>query len=135
MTLTATLRLPIAREEIKPDDARRIDHRLRELTFHPERHLDGVRDAGAKSLLKTKRQLIDTPASRENAKLRCHEIRRVNDALQPWLAEERGRLTAQREQIARALRAQSILTSRNYAFCLYPAEPLRQLMEMPQTGK
>jgi hypothetical protein len=135
MTLTATLRLPIAREEIKPDDARRIDHRLRELTFHPERYLDGARDAGVESLLKTKRQWIDTPPSRENAKLRCHEIRRVNEELQPLLAQDRGQLVAEREQIARALRAQSILASRDYAFCLYPAQPLRQLMEMPQTGK
>jgi hypothetical protein len=30
-----------------------------------------------------------------------------------------------------ALRAQAILASREYAFCLYPEEPLRRLMEMP----
>ncbi|MBI3838022.1 MAG: hypothetical protein HY288_08825 [Planctomycetia bacterium] len=135
MTLTATLRLPIARDEVRPDDARGVDHDLRELTFHPERYLDNASDARAELLLRTKQQWIATPASRENAKLRCHEIRRVNEELQPWLAQERGRLTYQREQIARALRAQSILTSREYAFCLYPAESLRQLMEMPQSGK
>jgi hypothetical protein len=135
MTLTATLRLPIARDEVKPDDARRLDHQLRELTFHPECHLDPVSDGRAESLVRTKRQWIDTPPSPENAKLRCREIRRVNEELQPWLAPERERLTSQREQITRALRAQSILTSREYAFCLYPAEPLRRLMDLPQTAK
>jgi F0F1-type ATP synthase membrane subunit b/b' len=82
-----------------------------------------------------KRQWIDAPATRENAKLRCHEIRHVNEELQPLLAQDRGQLATQREQIARGLRAQSILTSRDYASCLYPAQPLRQLMEIPQLGK
>ena len=70
----------------------------------------------------------------ENAKLRCHEIRRVNEELQPWLAAC-ARAAGRRAQANRQrLRAQSILTSREYAFCLYPAEPLRQLMEMPQVA-
>ena len=38
LTVTATLRLPIAHEEPTLDDRRLIDSRLRELAYHPERH-------------------------------------------------------------------------------------------------
>lgn len=129
LTLTATLRLPIARQEVMSDDARRVERAIRDIAFHPERHVQGGNGV-VQALVATKRQWIDTPATPENARHRCHEIRRVNEELQPWLRDERDRLLADREQISGALRTEAILASREYAFCLYPAEPLRRLMNV-----
>jgi hypothetical protein len=132
MTLTATLRLPIARQEITPEEARRVDCELRELAYHPERHLGASADGEATTLVREKRQWIDTPPTRENAKQRGDQIRAVNAALQPAVAPQWQQLLDEREKIVGNLRTQSILASREYAFCLYPAEALRRLMEVPQ---
>ncbi len=130
VTLTATLRLPIVQNDIGPDDARRIDQELRELAFHPERRLPATLDDQSSELLRQKQQWISTPPTIENAKLRCHQIRAVNEALQPLLAEQRQRLVNEREQVALTLRAHAILASREYAFCLFPEAPLRRLMQL-----
>jgi hypothetical protein len=141
MTVTATLRLPIPGQAASGSDsretARGISQRLRDLDFHPERFLDGaqVADAQAQSgiqqLVDEKQRWIATPPTRENAKARCQEIRRVNQSLQPWLEAERRQLLAEREATSRATRADAILSSRDFAFCLYPEEKLRALLEKP----
>jgi hypothetical protein len=130
MTVTATLRLPIARPDITLDDARMIDHRLRELTFHPERYLDGTRNGNGNlaQLLEQKAKWIATIPSKETARLRCREIRRVNAELQPCVTRSREGLLSERETVTLALRAEAILGSREYAFCLYPADKLRSLL-------
>jgi hypothetical protein len=135
MTLTATLRLPIARDSVTPDDARRIDHQLRELVYHPERFLDGAADGQAGALVREKLDWIATEPTPPNARLRCQKIRATNEALQPWLAETRQRLIAEREHAAGLLRAQAILDSREYAFCLYPPEQLEKLMRSIDVGE
>jgi hypothetical protein len=134
MTLTATLRLPVGQKDAAPDDARHVEEQLRELTYHPERHLDGARDGNVDLLVLEKRHWIDTTPTRENAKLRCHKIRDVNAALQTSVAGLRRQLLDERQQSAHRMRAHAILSSRDYSFCLYPAESLRPLMEIPSRG-
>jgi hypothetical protein len=134
MALTATLRLPIQREEVTPDDLRRIDRQLRELAYHPERAIDAADDGEALSLAREKRQWIETMPTRENAKLRCHTIRALNERLQPSVANRWKQLQVEREATAGALRKQGILASREYAFCLYPTEPLRRLLTTQLDG-
>jgi hypothetical protein len=129
MTLTATLRLPVAAGSATVEEARRVDHQMRELAFHPERFFDASTDGEAAALALEKREWIATPATPENARLRCHKIREVNAALQPWVGQARRELSARRERMASQLQAQTILGSREYAFCLYPADELRGLME------
>jgi hypothetical protein len=130
MTLTATLRLPITRREGTLDDVRRVEGQLRELAYHPERFLDGV-DAEAETLVRQKRQWIDTVPTPENAKLRCRQIRDANERLQPYVAGQWRQFLDHRQHINDALRGQAILASREHAFCLYPEEPLRRLMQIP----
>ncbi|MCR4413096.1 MAG: hypothetical protein NUV77_11810 [Thermoguttaceae bacterium] len=129
LVLSATLQLPIARRRVTPDHARAIDRRLRDLVWHPERCLAGMTpDQGhgeVEVLIAAKRRWIETSQTPQNARMRWREIRRINEALQPWLADERQRLLACREQLALALRAEKILGSREHSFCLYPAETLR----------
>ena len=106
--------------------------------YRDRSHFDGqnVLETGGTSPYQMKdgwlnRLVASMPATRENAKLRCHKIIEANQAMQPWLADRWQRLLEDREQIAGAMRTNSILASREYAFCLYPAEALRPLMEMP----
>jgi hypothetical protein len=134
LTVTATLHLPIDRVRVTADELRTVDQRLRELTYHPERHIEGTRpshdDSAAElaRLCREKAAWIATPQTRENARQRCRAIRSLNESLQPGVVDERRKLLAQREQTADRLRAEAVLGSREYSFCLHPARSLQDFM-------
>ena len=147
--LSATLHLPIERDRATADDTRAIQRELRDLTHHPERHLQdclmpfhvaqppsavppftqpgaAVPHLGAATdLTAAKRRWIETPQTVENAQRRCHAIREVNVALQPWLDQRRRQLLEHQARVMRRLQAESVLAWREYAFCLYPEPTLR----------
>ena len=127
MVLSATLLLPIERDRVTADDLRAIQRELRDLTYHPERYLDGA-DHAAADLMAAKRRWIETPQTAENARQRCHAIREVNAALQPWLDPRRQTMLERQAQTLRKLQAESVLAWREYAFCLYPESTLREFL-------
>ncbi len=132
MVLTATLHLPIPRQRVTAEEARQPARRLREMVYHPEQFITPPADrdeaAAVARLVDLKRQWIDTPQTPANARQRWRAIREANEALAPWLETERRQATAQRERLARKLRAESVLAWREYAFCLYPRDVLRDFL-------
>lgn len=131
LVVSATVLLPIPHEVTTESELNAVDRQLRDLTYHPERFLeesqcaDSSRD-GALELIEAKRHWIRTPQTFENAATRFHEFHRINDALQAWVADERQRLRDRRQQLTTSLKHESILSSREYAFCLFPEEMLRR---------
>lgn len=129
--VSATLHLPIQRESYSTErnDASK---RLRELEFHPERFIAPADSNGQaaqiEALIAAKRRWIEASPTPENARERCYEIRRINQALQHWLENQRAELIASRTERTKRSRAEAILSSREYSFCLYPEESLRDLM-------
>jgi hypothetical protein len=111
-----------------------LDSTLRELTYHPERFLDEAREKSTGNgslpslefLVSEKQRWIATPQTRENAKDRCRSIRHINERLQSWLAEVRSDCQRRRDLAAAEARIEKILNWREYAFCLYPEETLRE---------
>jgi hypothetical protein len=134
MVLSTTLLLPIERQSKPVDDLLTLDSALRELTHHPERFLHEMRKKSTgngslptiESLVSEKLQWINTPQTRENAKERCRSIRLVNQRLQSWLAEVRSDYQHRRDLAAVEARIEKILAWREYAFCLYPEETIRE---------
>jgi hypothetical protein len=134
MVLSATLFLPIKRQARQAEEPAVLDEQLRELTHHPERFLDGLSDesdgnASAKALIAEKLCWLETPETRENAKRRCRAIRGINNRLQPWLAQRRRQFEKQRELAVAEARIDRILNWREYAFCLYPEETIRDFFK------
>jgi hypothetical protein len=137
MILSATLHLPIVRQLEKSPlplgegQGEGVDRRLRELTYHPERFLSTAFDHSkrvpddVRKLVETKRQWIATPQTVENAKTRCRAIRDVNESLQFWLENQRQQLLELREKILVQQEIERILKWREYGFCLYPENTLR----------
>jgi hypothetical protein len=151
MVLSATLLLPIERPRVSSDDVRALRHQLRELDYHPEQYADhSQRDLGAAhadfragphdfragpcrpgvqsdlaELLAAKARWIDTPQTPQNARSRCRTIRQINRRLQPFVTDERERLTALMTDTSAALRAEAVLSWREYAFCFYPGKTCR----------
>ena len=131
LVLSATLLLPILRQHLRGDEARRIGQRLRELDWHPETAIDGPPSPGGfaqgtewSELAAAKTRWIATAPTPDDARTRCLEIRRLNRAMQPWVSHERQQLLTERSALAAALRAEAILGWREYAFCLYPGRSL-----------
>ncbi len=136
LTLSATFRLPIERQPLPPEAERRVEHTLRELVYHPERYLDLQRLAAderreAAARVAEKRRWVQTAKTPQNAHARHVAIEEANAGLQPWLAAEREALLQRRQQYVERRRAEAILASREYAFCLFPGEELRaSLLEL-----
>lgn len=137
LVVSATLHLPIPHRRTTTEDLRAIDRQLRELTFHPELYVNG--DASATELIDEKWRWIRTAPTPQNFRQRFLEIRHINQALQPYADADRQRLLDQRHRVAQALRAEGILSSREYSFCLFPEETLREflaaLLPFPAEGR
>lgn len=131
LVLSATLQLPIARQRTTAEEARTIEQRLRALTYHPECYANGASEDGSggcqdlAELVAAKARWIRTEQTPENARTRWREIRRINEALQPCVAIGRQRLLEERGRVAAALKAEGVLSSREYGFCLFPEKTLR----------
>ncbi|MGH7140809.1 MAG: hypothetical protein ACREHD_34185, partial [Pirellulales bacterium] len=130
MVLSATLYLPVQPWASDGGDLRDVQQRLRELEFHPERHVDRAVLSSADAqrvdeLISGKRHWIETPQTPANARQRCRAIRDVNESLRSWLENERLHLLSLRDEATHRARAEAVLRWREYAFCLYPEETLR----------
>ena len=133
LIVSATLQLPIDRRRVSDDDARRVDHFLRELTYHPERFVEESSSVAASEqqldeLIRSKQAWIAAQPTPENARQRCRAIRAANEAMQPWVAQKRRATLESHEHIVQALGAEAILSWREYGFCLYPEQNLRDFL-------
>ena len=134
LVASGTLHLPVDHLPTTGEDAQAVGRQLRELTYHPECHVDqtqpptGSTGEDAAELIAAKRRLVATPETPENARYRYLEFRRVNRALQPWVDRQRSHLLTEQSRIARGSAAESILSSRDYAFCLFPKKTLREFL-------
>jgi len=144
LVLSATLHLPIQRRRASAEDARAIRRQLRELSWHPEKYIPAGRLAARgececgnpAGLIEEKARWIAATNTRDGARRRWQAIRRINAALQPYVADRRRGLLERQAETDLALRAEGVLSWREYAFCLYPAETLHDFLAslLPKTG-
>lgn len=127
MVVSGTLHLPTDRPAVPSDGMQTVERELRELTFHPERFLES-RAGAASTWIEQKRLAIERPFAPSEARARCRAIREANENLQPYLEGRRGELESRAKRIAGDLRAEAILSSREYGFCLYPQKSLQTFL-------
>ena len=147
MVVSGTLRLPIEYRRGAATELCRSRQTMRELAYHPERFVDppagktrcercegqsrhGETGEPGRSI-ESKREWIATPKTPENAPARHQAIRAANEALRPWVAERRETLGREIERLEGQARAEAILGSREYSFCLYPQDQLRDFLTAP----
>ena len=123
LVATATLKLPLPRRSIEEADVARIDQLLRELRYHPELYVDG--DPAARQLVAEKRRWIAHQVLPQQRHARHVVVERINRALYELLQNRRTQLIDERNELRALWRKQIILNSREYSFCLFPAETLR----------
>jgi hypothetical protein len=132
--VSATLRLPIARAVVKAPTENELARQMRQLRYHPERYvgMNGEQSADDSSaindIIATKRRWVQTAKSPTNARERHAAITRANESLQPYLSDLRRRLQRQRDELSRGKRANAIVDSREYSFCLHPRRHFESLL-------
>ena len=134
-TVSATLRLPIEHDSQEAAGVGQWDQRLRELRYHPEEFVDvngshvNGEARGISEIIATKQQWLRTLKTPENARERHLAIGAANEALQPYVAPLRERIEREQKDVQQRRRAEAILNSREYSFCLYPREHFDRLVE------
>ncbi|NIP85546.1 MAG: hypothetical protein GTO03_08270, partial [Planctomycetales bacterium] len=137
LTLSGTLRLPIPHARTTVDQLSELRQRLRRVEFHPEKFLDlgATGDLAERHRwVAHKERWIKTPPTPENGRRRYLEIRRSNEALRGWLVDVVRGLQDNLHQARSAVRSEAILSSREYPFCFFPEQNLRDYLldKLPQ---
>jgi hypothetical protein len=133
-TVSATLRLPIPHAPVNAVSESELTQQMRQLRYHPERFSAGNGPAATdkrskvEQLVTTKRRWVETAKTPENARERHAAITAANAALQPYFSELRQELEWQQKELAHRKRANSLLDSREYSFCLHPREHFQRLL-------
>ncbi|MCO6045095.1 hypothetical protein NG895_14385 [Aeoliella sp. ICT_H6.2] len=128
LTLSATLQLPIEHRHVGDEQIRSVQHQLRDCQWHPERMLPSEPSAEAKDALSAKEKWIHTAKTESNARDRHRAIEAANQVLRGAVETRAAELEAELANLSIAARATAVLDSREYAFCLYPEQDLRQRM-------
>ena len=128
VALSATLQLPIEHRSVDNTDLRRVERDLRDWQWHPERWASETSSPEATLALADKQRWVETPKTPLNASERHQAIAAANEKLQQETAAVRQRLEQEQQQLEAHYRASQVLESREYSFCLFPAEDLRQRM-------
>lgn len=137
--LSATLHLPIGPpHDVTADDERRLVHLLRDLDYNADRHGAVEADTELAPLATEKRSLIadehaaesepTTLSRRQRVRASYARFRRfqeLNQQLATAALEQRRHVEEELAAVRRQLAANAILKSREFSFCLYPAEKLQ----------
>jgi hypothetical protein len=128
MALSLTLWLDLGTDPASPERLTAIEHRLRDLTYNPDRNIGPGEpaDPAFQAALAAKRAAIaHSPAARSERLARFREIRRANEGLQPLVAAQRAELVQERQQLHAGLHRNALAHHREYAFVLHSEPHLR----------
>lgn len=132
VTATATVRLPLERPQVTPDDLVALDQQYRDTLQHPETFLDdysGHHRAEFASLVKQKQELIAHRWQDKQKKAWHDQVNSANERMSSLLEPLREQLRSNREHLLADLHRARILGSREYSFCLFPEDMLVPLLK------
>ena len=134
--VSGTLRLPV--EQAFPGfdaadpaaDLATVQHTLRDLEFHPERHLRPLESQpqAVRDLVTEKHRWIDTFPTPTLAKRRCREIRATNEKMAAFTLHTRESLLQRLPLLDAAIRARKVLAAREHPWCFFPEKTLKSFL-------
>ncbi|NOY43268.1 MAG: hypothetical protein GXP26_15725 [Planctomycetes bacterium] len=132
-TLSGTLRLPINHQPFSIRSQSELRTELREIAYHPEVEiaklsLDKSDQSKVDALKRKKSDWVHTTQTPKNAAERHQNIVTANRDLQHWLAPRRMKLEHELTTSEQRIRANRLLESREYPFCLFPRETLQNFL-------
>lgn len=135
-TLSATLHLPLGGFPDAAREERRLRHRLRDCSQHPERYLPQPASAVLRELAAEKQRLVDQQQAARSGRptslpgpIRHRRLLEVTRLLADGVAGHRRQLQTQLESTLRRVAAHHVLHNRERAGCLFPLKTLREFFE------
>ncbi|MEK6765464.1 MAG: hypothetical protein AABY49_04450 [Planctomycetota bacterium] len=132
-TVSATLHLPYKPFNISNEDVIALKHVIKDMGYNPDRYASGeiMEDAGMKSMASEKKDLIAREAHNSEERHRSFDrLRELNalmkEKIRPLIKEKEKEL----EDLEKKIRYNSIVTNREYPFCIYPELMLRELFKL-----
>jgi hypothetical protein len=128
IVVTATQRPPLPRLLTKPKDVSVAQWRVRDFRWNPQRHLpqEIQSDPEVARLVSQKEALIAAePSNKIERKKWFQELSAVTQRLARYLSSEIGYAERFLEIVRRDMAANQLLMRRDYAWCLFPEELLR----------
>lgn len=132
--VSATLRLPLDATSQPAALPGQWEQRLRDLEYHPEQFIDtncNGHDGDVAAIIAAKQLWLQTRKTVENARERHLAITAANRRLQPFVEPLRQQIESEIVETRQRKRAETILRSREYSFCLYPREHFDRLLSNP----
>jgi len=128
--VSATLHLPYKPFDVSDNDIHELKHVIKDMGYNPDRYASGeiMEDAEMESMVSEKKELIamETHDSEERHKAfeRLKELNALmKEKISPLIREKEKELG----DLEKKIRYNSIVTNREYPFCLYPEAMLGEL--------
>jgi hypothetical protein len=118
LTATATMKLPLEYPWVEHGMLESNVQALREVEFHPEKYASNA------SLHHRKMELLHDIPTGESKRRWHEELCRTNAALRASLMEKQAAVQAENATLRERYRWSKILGSREFSYCLFPAETL-----------
>jgi hypothetical protein len=129
LAMSLSLWLDLPNPSVTRGDLGQVDRILHDLTFNPDRHLHEPYPESLRNYINGKREAVAGPTtSRRERIARALAIRRLNDAMQPWVAEMRAELKARRRVVRAGIRSSRIARSREFASVLHSGHRLQHVL-------
>ncbi len=126
LVVTGTLRLPFQKFAATSADHLKRLRQFRELRWNPERFAPSAEPGTRELVVEKKRWLAQQPSTRAGRRNRYRELLRLTEALRPALASQISEMEQSIDRSERELRANEVLSRRDYAFPLYPKDLLQE---------
>ena len=130
LVATSTVRLPISYRRQDPARMAVLRQSLRRLDYHPEDFLEAsdLGDRLGAQWLSQKQFWIRKEEPRGQRKQRHDHIVEANQNLRRLVMDQRTAVTSELEELQAWIPRQNLLDSREYSFCLFPFDFLREVM-------
>ena len=130
LTLSMTLWLGLPHDPEASARLHAVDRRLRDLTYNPDRFVEGSADHEVASILNAKRAAIDGPVETHPDRIeRFRRIRALNESLQDRVAAFRSAAEEEHARLVHATKRGVVARSREYAFVLHSSRRLREAFQ------
>ena len=132
-TISATLHLPYKPFDVSGEDITKLKHVIKDMGYNPDRYASGeiMEDAGMISLINEKNDLIAKMSHDTKEKhLAFGRIKQLNGLMKEKISPLIKEKEKEMDDLEKKIKYNSIVTNRNYPFCLYPELMLRKLFKL-----
>jgi hypothetical protein len=133
--VSATLLLDLPRRDVTEQDVRRDEHRLRDLRYNPQRHVDcngryaSLAAARAEAVNEARRLAVEAPSDRPARRKVFEAIRSASVRILEAQPEVMAAYESAVERDRRLLAERRVASRRDYFFALFRAEDLQLLLD------